>query len=144
MDGVQPWKTACGEHCNGWKHVCVHIWHCFLSLSPSFPHLNPGANYWASHSVKCTAVVTVSAPWAVKFVCILTVGGFTPHPQPPPPLALHHSVQKNYRISPACQPQSDSVFIFFPPLLSSVSISQLHINQRTAQAGAIWKVRELA
>lgn len=91
--------------------MCAYL--AMFSLSPSFPHLNPGANYWASHSVKCTAVVTVSAPWAVKFVCILTVGGFTPHPQPPPPLALHHSVQKNYRISPACQPQSASVFIFF-------------------------------
>ncbi len=65
--------------------MCAYLALIFF-LSPSFPRLNLGANYWASHSVKCTAVVTVSAPWAVKFVCILTVGGFTPHPQPPPPL----------------------------------------------------------
>lgn len=37
---------------------------------------NLNANYWASHSVKCTAVETVSAPWTARFVCILTVGWF--------------------------------------------------------------------
>ena len=35
---------------------------------------NGNANYCALHSVKCTAVGTVSAPWTAKFVCILTVG----------------------------------------------------------------------
>lgn len=40
------------------------------------------ANYWASGSVKCTAVVTVSARWTIELVYILTVGGVSrSHPK---------------------------------------------------------------
>lgn len=61
---------------DGCMYVCILGTVFILSSSCSLPHLNLGANYWALHSVKCTAVVTVRAPWAVKFVCILTMGGF--------------------------------------------------------------------
>lgn len=128
---------------DGRIYVCI-FGTDFFFLSPSFPRLNLGANYWASHSVKCTAVVTVSAPWAVKFVCILTVGGFTPHPQPPLPPFPSPSLSAEKLQNFTSMPASISRRPPPPPLLSSVSISQLHINQRTAQAGAIWKVRELA
>lgn len=40
------------------------------------------ANYWASGSVKCTAVVTVSARWTIELLCNLTVGGVSrSHPR---------------------------------------------------------------
>lgn len=44
--------------------VCVCVW-----LQKS------NTNYWASASVKCTAVVTVSARWTIELPCSLTVGG---------------------------------------------------------------------
>lgn len=48
------------------------------------------ANYWASASVKCTAVVTVSARWTSERANNLTVGGvFRSHP-------------KNHRVTLPC------------------------------------------
>lgn len=45
--------------------VCVCV--CMVAKSNS--------NYWASASVKCTAVVTVSARWTIELPYSLTVGG---------------------------------------------------------------------
>lgn len=40
------------------------------------------ANYWASGSVKCTAVATVSARWTIELVYNMTVGGVSSfHPK---------------------------------------------------------------
>ena len=45
--------------------VCYFFFHCSKRI----------ANYWASGSVKCTAVVTVSARWTIELVYNMTVGG---------------------------------------------------------------------
>lgn len=56
---------------SGVDYVCVR--HCSSERN---------ANYWASGSVKCTAVATVSARWTIELVCNLTVGGVShSHPQ---------------------------------------------------------------
>lgn len=49
---------------------------CVLYIFIYILGLKLNANYWDSHSVKCTDVGTVRAPWAVKLMCILTVVGF--------------------------------------------------------------------
>lgn len=48
-------------------HVCARM--CVSGCTKS------NTNYWASGSVKCTAVVTVSARWTIELPYILTVGG---------------------------------------------------------------------
>lgn len=50
---------------------------------------NSNANYWASGSVKCTAVVTVSARWTIELLYDMTVGGVSRfHPKNCPVLLL--------------------------------------------------------
>lgn len=44
---------------------CLFFFYCSERIS----------NYWASGTVKCAAVVTVSARWAIELVCKMTVGG---------------------------------------------------------------------
>lgn len=72
---------------------CVH--RCeFVSLSISgnvCVHCSKtNANYWASASVKYTAVVTVSARWTSERANNLTVGG------------VFHSHPKNHRVTLSC------------------------------------------
>lgn len=50
------------------------------------------ANYWASGSVKCTAVVTVSARWTIELAYNLTVGG------------VSRSHPKNRKVAAPCSP----------------------------------------
>ena len=61
-----------GVHGNGWMRVCV----IFTTIFP-FHSIKPNANYWASHSVKCTAVGTVRATWTVELLYMLTVLGLS-------------------------------------------------------------------
>lgn len=62
---------------------------CVVGVIFFFPMLERNANYWASGSVKCTAVVTVSARWTIELVYNLTVGGVSRSHTNNHPVALH-------------------------------------------------------
>ena len=57
------------------------------------------ANYWASGSVKCTAVVTVSARWTIELVYNLTVGGVSRSHPKNHPVALASSANVNHQVA---------------------------------------------
>lgn len=61
--------------------VCECVFHCSKR----------NANYWASGSVKCTAVVTVSARWTIELLYKLTVGQ-----------CQSRSHSKNHRVALPC------------------------------------------
>lgn len=69
---VRPWV---------WMYMCVRSCLC-KSVSVCSHCSKRNTNYWASGSVKCTAVVTVSARWTIELVYNLTVGGVSrSHPE---------------------------------------------------------------
>ncbi len=82
--------------------VCVHSRLCNSSICSAwyFFHCSKRhANYWASGSVKCTAVVTVSARWTIELVYNLTVGGVSrSHPRNHP-VALPSSANVNQQVA---------------------------------------------
>ena len=57
------------------------------------------ANYWASGSVKCTAVVTVSARWTIELLYNLTVGGVSRSHTNNHPVALPSSSNVNQQVA---------------------------------------------
>lgn len=56
------------------KCTCVRAQLLMLVRECVFHCSKRNANYWASGSVKCTAVVTVSARWTIELVYKLTEG----------------------------------------------------------------------
>lgn len=85
---------ACVIEC---MHVCaslgVHVQFVF------FLHCSKrNANYWALGSVKCTAVVTVSARWTIELVYNLTVGGVSRSHPKNHPVALPSSANVNQQV----------------------------------------------
>lgn len=73
----------------GWMCVCACIV-VYINLGVyvlfvlGFFSSKSNANYWASGSVKCTAVVTVSARWTIELLYDMTVGGVSRfHPNCP-------------------------------------------------------------
>lgn len=85
-------------------HVCaqllMQVWGCiFYFFSSFFSYSKRNANYWASGSVKCTAVVTVSARWTIELLYNLTVGGISrSHPRNHP-VALPSSANVNQQVA---------------------------------------------
>lgn len=77
------------------------------------------ANYWASGSVKCTAVVTVSARWTIELVYNLTVGGVSRSHPKNHPVALASSANVNQQVAFKAQGNiAIAVFLYrnpFPP-----------------------------
>lgn len=57
------------------------------------------ANYWASGSVKCTAVVTVSVRWTIELAYNLTVGGVSRSHSKNHPVALLSSANVNQQVA---------------------------------------------
>ncbi len=106
-------------------HACVHCCLCKSGGACSvwfFFHCSKrNANYWASGSVKCTAVVTVSARWTIELVYNLTVGGVScSHPKNHP-VALPSSANINQQVAFNAQTnQAIPAILYlntFPPLL---------------------------
>lgn len=84
-------RCVCVSQC---MCVCAHFWGCMLF----FHCAKENANYWASGSVKCTDVVTVSARWTIELVYNLTVGGYSHSHPKNHPVALPSSANVNQQI----------------------------------------------
>lgn len=86
---------ACVSEC---MHVCASLG-VHVQFAHFFHSSKRNANYWASGSVKCTAVVTVSARWTIELVYNMTVGGISrSHPRIYP-VALTSSANVNQQVA---------------------------------------------